>query len=97
MGSAWRPRVIHVSDRRLARFWRKARSMAPLKVSRRTPVVGLASATLPNTGFWAEVETGIVELALDEDELWPQSTAGKCRCRQGLEESGKRHIVFITN
>src|SRR6266852_6866046 len=52
-----RASMVLYSDKRPARFWRKARSIASLKVSGRTPGVGLASGTLPNTGFCDEVGT----------------------------------------
>ena len=83
--------MVLYSDKRPARFWRKALSIASLKVRARTPGVGLASGTLPNTGFCAEVWTCDVEtsgvgtcvapppeLALEvELEFWALSTAGK--------------------
>src|SRR5450759_3989508 len=56
-----RASMVLYSDKRPARFWRKARSIASLKVSDRTPGVALASGTLPNTGFCAEVWTCDVE------------------------------------
>src|ERR1700732_5235450 len=71
--SAPRASMVLYSDKRPARFWRKALSIASLKVSDRTPGVGLASRTLPNTGSW-DVGTGAgapVEVEFEvELEFW---------------------------
>src|ERR1700675_4438792 len=84
-----RASMVLYSDKRPARFWRKALSIASLKVSESTPGVSLASGTLPTTGFCADVCTCDVETCgvgpgaappaeLEvELEFWAQSTAGK--------------------
>src|ERR1039457_1927512 len=76
-----RASMVLYSDKRPARFWRRARSIASLKVSCRTPGVALASGTLPITAFWIDVETCIAPLpepAADAGgELWAHRTAGE--------------------
>src|SRR5208337_2321127 len=92
-----RDSIVLYSDNRPARFWRKARSMASLKVSRRTPGVGLASGTLPNTGFCAEVGTGMATPAevAAEVELWAHSAAGKMTIKTAGKTIRQTADLFI--
>src|SRR5450755_2794752 len=69
-----RASMVLYSDKSPARFCRKARSIASWKVNCKTPGVGFASGTLPNTGFCAEVCTWMGALEL---ELCAQSTPEK--------------------
>src|SRR5664279_5374740 len=80
--------MVLYSDKRPAKFWRKARSIASLKVSASTPGIGLASDTLPKTGFCTEVCTCMAPPAelQPEGEVWAQSAPG----RMTIAASSKR-------
>src|SRR5258707_11933463 len=99
--------MVLYSDKRPARFWRKARSIALLKVSCKTPGVGLASGTLPNTGFCAEVRTCdvgscaapllevVFELELElevEVEVCAPNAAGKMTIETIRKTFSKRNV-----
>src|SRR5208282_2155367 len=92
-----RDSMVLYSDKRPARFWRKARSMASLKVSRRTPGAALASGTLPNTGFCAEVETCIAPGAepAAEVELWAPNAGGNMTLKRAGNTIRKIADPFI--
>jgi hypothetical protein len=96
--------MVLYSDKRPVRFCRKARSIASLKVSDRTPGVALASGTLPKTEFCAEVGTctgspaelgaGLggepeVEVSELDFELWAESGAGSTQIAMTAKMTGK--------